>query len=383
MILHIVSDNIFVDMAYRVFETVYPGKNEFILAERNNKLKYIKNTPVDYVHRLNIIKKSFSDNLKNYEMVILHGMDDFKMQCVLKADSSIKFVWIGFGGDYYKHSILSDELLLPKTLKLKEELENFYKLNQMANKFLFKLKKLIKKILFEENNELETINKIKFFSPVLKEEFNLVKEKVPNFKPKYLSWNYGSLEDLIKGFEGFGVTEQNILLGNSASFSNNHLDAIEFLSKIDLEGKKVICPLSYGDLNYGKSILVAGNETWGKNFIPLIDFMPIDKYIELISSCSIVIMNHLRQQALGNIITMMYLGAKVFLDERNILYHFFKNEGAHVFSTQQLIDDHSLINSFLSQSEIETNKLILRRHWSREAIIQKTNRLVNIVKNHN
>ncbi|MGP4883030.1 hypothetical protein ACTXQV_67810, partial [Klebsiella pneumoniae] len=66
---------------------------------------------------------------------------------------------------------------------------------------------------------------------------------------------------------------------------------------------------------------------FGDKFLPVVDYMPIQQYVGILINCGFVIMNHVRQQALGNILIMLYLGAKVFLREENPVYTFLKNHG--------------------------------------------------------
>jgi dTDP-N-acetylfucosamine:lipid II N-acetylfucosaminyltransferase len=48
-----------------------------------------------------------------------------------------------------------------------------------------------------------------------------------------MPWNYGSLEEsLVKNFIGGRVSGNSILLGNSASFTNNHIEAFELIKKV-------------------------------------------------------------------------------------------------------------------------------------------------------
>lgn len=105
----------------------------------------------------------------------------------------------------------------------------------------------------------------------------------------------------------------NILLGNSASPTNNHIDALEQLRPFVSENFRIYCPLSYGDENYGKKIAKAGEEIFGEKFFPLRDFMPFDKYLELLSDIDIAVFNHKRQQGMGNIISLLGMGKAVYV----------------------------------------------------------------------
>ena len=49
MILHLVNDEKFIDMAFRVFEEVEPNKNECIVISESKELKFIRLTPCTVV----------------------------------------------------------------------------------------------------------------------------------------------------------------------------------------------------------------------------------------------------------------------------------------------------------------------------------------------
>src|SRR5690606_8564482 len=124
----------------------------------------------------------------------------------------------------------------------------------------------------------------------------------------------------------------------SAFYTNNHLEAFELLKNIDLGKKKIICPLSYGNRNYAKKIADKGKKRWKDNFVPLFKLMPLHEYNEYLRLCGIVIMNNYRQQAVGNILTMIWMGAKVFLNEETSLYKYLKRIGVFVFSISTDLD---------------------------------------------
>ena len=70
-------------------------------------------------------------------------------------------------------------------------------------------------MIYRDINNIEKVfNKIDYFSPVLYEDYLLVKNK---FKPKYIDWNIRRWSNKRRF--------RNILLGNS--FENNHIEAID------------------------------------------------------------------------------------------------------------------------------------------------------------
>lgn len=105
----------------------------------------------------------------------------------------------------------------------------------------------------------------------------------------------------------------NIQLGNSADPTNNHTEVLEKLTKYKDEDLKIYTPLSYGDEEYAKSVISYGKELFGDKFVPLIEFMSFEKYLEFLSEIDIAIFAHKRQQAMGNTITLLGLGKKVYM----------------------------------------------------------------------
>lgn len=308
-------------------------------------------------------------------MICLHWLDDNKMQLLSRVDPLVKFVWIGWGGDYYD-LITGDttKLLQPKTRALAQKL----RMHASSLPLKSKIKQMIKKIIYKKIEKRNIINRIDYFAPVLYEDYELLLKAIPDFKPRYVSWNYGTLEDdMIKGFEDHVLTGNNILVGNSATYENNHLDVFDYLTPVNLGSRKIIAPLSYGDMHYREIVALEAKKLFGKQFVSVEGFLPISEYVSMLSSCSIAIMGHLRQQALGNIVIMIYLGAKVFLNRENPVYDFFKKHHTHIYTLEEI---ESEIDDVLTSDQIEFNRNILRQHWSRKIIHNKTINLIQTLK---
>ena len=104
----------------------------------------------------------------------------------------------------------------------------------------------------------------------------------------------------------------DVLVGNSATASNNHADAFALLAGCT-GGARVVVPLSYGNADYGAQVAALGARLFGDRFDALREWMPIDAYNERIRNCGFVVMNHRRQQAVGNIGAALFKGATVYL----------------------------------------------------------------------
>ncbi|MDB2649798.1 TDP-N-acetylfucosamine:lipid II N-acetylfucosaminyltransferase [Porticoccaceae bacterium] len=376
MILHIAPDEKFINIAMRIFENAKPECNDLVIVSNERDLSFVKET---------LVKKSFSKRqvgsdsfykfLMGYEAIVIHCFSQLNMRFPI----GVKVAWIGWGADYYDLIYNSTSDLLDVRTK-----ELVLSLNKSKDPLLIKI---IRKLRFIEplirhirkRFKLRIINNnIDFFLPVLPNEFTAVSENCNEFCPKFLDWNYGTLEsDWLKGYEKSSCYAENILIGNSAAHSNNHLEAFDLIKNFNLKERKVLCPLSYGDKKYRDVISEKGYCSFGKCFEPMLDFMPLNMYISKISSCSFVIMNHLRQQGLGNVVIMMHLGAKVFLKKKNPIYSFLKQKGAAIFTIEDLKSDPSLLNEPLCSEEREKNREVLHSVWSEKVIIRKTKVLLD------
>lgn len=128
----------------------------------------------------------------------------------------------------------------------------------------------------------------------------------------------------------------NIQIGNSADSSNNHIEILKKLLPFKDQDIRIYAPLSYGEQANAKKVISKGKELFGDKFIPLIDFMPFEQYLEFLGSINIAIFNHQRQQAMGNTITLLGLGKTVFIRSDTTQWQFFQDNKIEVYDTKNL-----------------------------------------------
>jgi hypothetical protein len=111
---------------------------------------------------------------------------------------------------------------------------------------------------------------------------------------------------------------------------------------------------------------------FGSKFVALRDYMDTATYLEILRSCPIVVMNHIRQQAMGNIIMMLWMGARVFLNPQSPINREMASIGVHVH-------DIGSIAEFLQQREAApaSDRIVdvrerLDRRFGRDAAMAKT-----------
>jgi dTDP-N-acetylfucosamine:lipid II N-acetylfucosaminyltransferase len=157
----------------------------------------------------------------------------------------------------------------------------------------------------------------------------------------------------------------NILLGNSADPGNNHIEVLDKLKTHTANNIRIYCPLSYGDQLYAQKVSDYGKSLFGEKFIPLRDFMSLEKYNDLLAKTDIGIFNHKRQQAMGNITTLIGLGKKVYISSKITTWDFFQSLGLKVF-------DVSVIDLLPIESKIsKNNALIASNYFSKANLISQ------------
>jgi hypothetical protein len=168
------------------------------------------------------------------------------------------------------------------------------------------------------------------------------------------------------------IEGNNIQIGNSASITNNHEYAMRYLSQLNLENKKIYVPLSYsGTKEYKETVKNKGLEYFGNNFIALDNFLPLEEYNKLMLSFNVAVYGNFRQEAVGNILISLYLGAKVFLPENNPVYLWAKKLNLIIFALESI-----------SQKDIDEVLDITSRNHNRNIILNlyNTNRLKALIE---
>ena len=119
-----------------------------------------------------------------------------------------------------------------------------------------------------------------------------------------------------------------LLLGNSASRTNEHEEAIDLLASRTGNIRKVFCPLSYGgSRRYAERVRKHGKEVLGDLFEPLMDYLPFDEYKQIWDSTDVGVYNQKRQEALGNIFSLIMKKRTVYLRPEMPMSRFFARLG--------------------------------------------------------
>jgi dTDP-N-acetylfucosamine:lipid II N-acetylfucosaminyltransferase len=155
-----------------------------------------------------------------------------------------------------------------------------------------------------------------------------------------------------------------VQIGNSADPTNNHEKIFDLLHIVESDSYTIFCPLSYGHKDYIEKVLKSGLSTFKDKFQPALDFVPLDEYVIQLAKVDIAIFAHKRQQAFGNIITLLGLGKTVYLYKDNPLYDLFSDIGIIIHDIEQF--------SLAKQSNLisESNIAKVKANFSEKSLIK-------------
>ncbi len=205
-------------------------------------------------------------------------------------------------------------------------------------------------------------------------EYNLVKEWYGTKAKFFQSFFYPS-----NLFEKLDVpvlktSTLYIQVGNSADPTNHHIEIFKKLESYKNENIKIIVPLSYGNQENAKKVIKVGKEMFGDKLEPLIDFIPFDKYLVILGKIDIAIFNHNRQQAMGNITTLLGLGKKVYMRNTITPWELFKEVDIKVFDVEQV--DLSLLDSEIKNHNIEK----VKDYFSKDNLVEQWKKILKFEK---
>src|SRR5690554_997666 len=375
-LIHVASDEKFINSAYWQFNQAFPNQNRFYLLvdDPGRKLQHVSiNEHFQLVpKRIEEVRK-LAGSAKDSDIFCFHGLDYLRSVFLNALPSTCTTVWFLWGMEVYNKSnlVANREVLGPLTVSKFNSNTSGSSIIQFFDDTYEQLRYKIKKRTSRPPLELiKAMKKADYMGILYQEEFAFIKSKI-NTDLKFIKFSYYPIELMVKD-ETARVHSNHILIGNSARETNNHLEVFQLLESLSIEGRKLIVPLSYGEPEYRDVIIETGNNLFGQDFCPLVDFMPLHEYNTLLEQCGIVIMNHYRQQALGNILTMLWMGAKVYLDERNTIYHYLLRIGVKIFSIQtDLNKNNADVLTPLHPEEQDANRRILKAEIGQEFLIKE------------
>lgn len=364
MNLHFFIDEKVVPRIVDIYNSVCGDNNKYvvIVPYDNYTPKYVKKETANMIittYKSNEFN-AFIGELSQYKYIVLHGLTSNLIDFINHHPHS-GYWWRAWGGDLYNTYL---EYKGYNCYYDKDEALKFMGIISFRH-YLLKPYYRLKELLYLRKKE-KAINGISYISAI-KGDIKLLKEFCS--KAKHIQYKYGGGYYPINTIVSPKLSEKslgsNIIIGNSAYAECNHVEIFKCLADLELGDRKVIVPLSYGDI--APYIVAKGNEYLKGNFQPVTQFLPINDYNELLLSAQTFIYNSYRQMAFGNIVVALYLGGTVFLNEKNSLVEHFRDLGCHFFLIKELPER---LNYRLTETEKNDNRRILLDNYSEENLLK-------------
>lgn len=364
-ILHIATDEKFIDSAIDQFTWYENVESDFFICCPQNEVKYIHSTASNVRFFDSAAKLVSAANAMNADFVMLHS---FGISYVELLKLKHRIIWKLWGYDFYSDKYdriqraVSLNLYGPRTRVQTTSLKQKYK------HFLRSLAGLCGVKAEKQKQYDALVSKVEFLAPVFDEEFELAKKKFPHLKYcpfQYYSGGKSNFEFKKVSFE----QPYNIFIGNSLDPTNNHLD---ILAELDKLGKpvSVIMPISYSGSPEYKTFLKAECAKYKNVSIRFLEtFMERSEYFKLASTCPFAIYGHRRQQAAGNIGQMLKDGVKVFLYKDSINYQYYSNHGYKVFSIEDELNEENLKEP-LAAEFVQQNRNAYMKYENTETYVE-------------
>lgn len=398
MILHLANDEKIIGRTIEIFEEVFPFSNLWVITNRSRKKDLSIIQPTPKTEHLLLGRKEFlkdikgnisavmercgeSSGLPNNNLpenglsgsrvnILIHLLNPRKINIVkqiqkaLPATCNVKIYWIIWGLDLY------NKLLAPAGFDMFTQDNRYSGLLDKGFGIFNRIgaareaKSTVKFIeqsvdyIVTDTTESDYLQLVKYY---------------PRLAAKpWKDFFYYPIDTILGELYYRPLPDssckETVMVGNSASRTNNHKYLLALLSQFDLRGKKVVVPLSYsGRARYVNEVVAYGKKEV-EGFVPLMKFMPLDEYNRLQSSTAVALFGNLRQEAIGNIMIALYMGAKVFLFESNPVYEWAAMHNLKVYPMSALSQVE--LDTLLPVEDAEHNRSVLRELYSKRRMIQ-------------
>jgi dTDP-N-acetylfucosamine:lipid II N-acetylfucosaminyltransferase len=178
--------------------------------------------------------------------------------------------------------------------------------------------------------------------------------------------SFSGIEDFIQAAPNVNAPKlSTIQIGNSADPANNHVEMLRLLSKMEITNQ-IFIPAAYGAKSYSTVLQEEASKVLPDGQVEFqLEYISKQAYFEQLSNTGFAIMGHIRQQAFANIVALLYFGAKVFLRERNPLFHLYRSWGVTLYSVERDLNKAAL-EVPLDVEQRAANRKAIEEHLSEE-----------------
>lgn len=361
-VLHIVPDDKFWRPVIAIFNRLEVDNEYVSILENGDRLLFVDSdqiAPISKEDSVSLWKRN------DVDVYVFHSIPASNYDRILSIGGNKTIVVVSWGYDiYYSQKgcppLLPVDLYKPLTIRLMNRMNrvSFWTASKRFVKRMVYFKRSrnyekAKKRLQSINKEKQrkAVDRVDYWSTILPNEYEMLKNEL-GIRAQYMPFHYSGTSRTVKYPRIDPNQSCDILIGNSADPSNNHIDVVDIIKKRGIKSKLYL-PMAYDDDVYRSYV----SEYLSKHSIECEiqqDLLSIAEYRQKLLNCRAAVFGHIRQQAIGNIVICMRSGIKVFLFKDSVAYKFFKSIGSFVFSIEEdlTIDE---VDKPLTESENEVN----------------------------
>lgn len=362
-ILHLITDHQVTERRLSEFEKQFPGCNDVLVFAENPTFKHLSiHSSSILVNKKNIKKIRRSFDYIKYNYIVIHYLTFEMVDFVEYAPDSIHVSWEIYGYDLY------NQFLDPMGYKVQQEDASKY---LPVHARLMKVLGLYGVYLYLKTGDCTHI-------PILSKHYfrritsrlnsvivgcqadaSLLEKYSRRTFDTYRVFFYSLREVLGDLYDSPFYDNKEIMIGNSASYSNNHLYVLDLIKSFNIGDTTVIMPISYGgSLRYREKVKEAYTKVFPNQMRFIIDYLPLHEYNKIFVDISVLVLASWRQESIGTIIMGFYLGIKIFLSNKSPLFDSLRKDGFIVYDIEGTNSEDFAKPLKLNQKEHNRNLLL-------------------------
>lgn len=286
---------------------------------------------------------------------------------IRKQNKSIKFIWIFWSGEFYNLPEFLPDIYIGQSKKYIPKIRIGVRLKTLA----YHLKEcLLNRPYYLHFFFIRSYRHINYIAALLEQDVQNILQYA-NLKIRHQRFAYLPYDQFVdKNVDQvYGHTLPNsflLMVNHSADPTLNHFDAFDRLKGIPFHGE-IVLPIAYGDQTYKEDVKRYAKSLWADQVLFWETFMTPSEYTKLLRQVDFAVFNSKIQQGVGNIIVLLWYGAKLFLREENAVYIDFKKWGMHIYTVQHELTEEQLSEK-LSEKQVAENQAILKEYLSSDAV---------------
>lgn len=344
MILHIISsDGMFTKDFYQFISEKYSDQEHVFLSgipAHPNFKSSAQNPPKIVVGRSITGLRTASKS----DAIVVHGLVSFNVLLFLFFQPWLhkKCNWLIFGGDIY----------------------GVQRKQGFAARIKMQFVEVVRKMLYPRFGHITVVSIADY--EYARKHYGV---EAPCFKVTYpvaATARIDQLEADLQSPDSTSTLPTRIQVGNSATDTNHHIDALNMIAHFKNQDVEVFLPLNYGNgdfTKYADQVEQHARSIFGSRVIALREQVDGQEYLDLLARVDIGIFNNDRQQATGNIGQLTLTGSKIYMRPSVSMWEHFKSLGCEFYDIKEVSEvSFSDFSHYDRDVQLENARIIRNRH---------------------